>query len=206
MEPDAIAEPAASYRTPAAALDGWGTFRMEQEALERKRRIVGESLNRAGIPYAMIGGQAVAHYVGQVDPAAVRTTPNIDLLMNEEDLPAAEEALRPHGFKYRHAAGVHTFLDTTSARNGVHVVIADRKVRPEYPEPAPGLESVSRTGEDIAVIPFEKLVAMKLTSFRDIDRTHLDDMLDVGLLPGAVMEALPPALRERLRYLLDNPE
>ena len=42
------------------------------------------------------------------------------------------------------------------------------------------------------------LVRMKLTSFRDIDRVHVADMLSVGLIDEACRAALPPVLVERL--------
>jgi len=39
---------------------------------------------------------------------------------------------------------------------------------------------------------------MKLTSFLDIDRAHVADLLDVGLIDGRVRQSLPDALKERL--------
>ena len=47
---------------------------------------------------------------------------------------------------------------------------------------------------------------MKLTSFRDKDRTHLRDMIDVEL--GRRIMAAAPSRRAgvRLKELLDNPE
>jgi hypothetical protein len=46
---------------------------------------------------------------------------------------------------------------------------------------------------------------MKLTSFRDKDRTHLRDMLEVGLIDDSWKARLPEPLAERLQVLLDNP-
>ena len=39
---------------------------------------------------------------------------------------------------------------------------------------------------------------MKLTSFRDIDRVHVADLLAVGLIDDRVRKELPAALAERL--------
>jgi hypothetical protein len=50
------------------------------------------------------------------------------------------------------------------------------------------------------------LVRMKLTSFRDKDRTHLRDLIDVGLLEASRVSQLPTELGTRLQSLLDNPE
>ncbi len=46
---------------------------------------------------------------------------------------------------------------------------------------------------------------MKLTSWRDKDRTHLRDMIHVGLIDATWPARLPPPLGERLQSLLDNP-
>ena len=56
------------------------------------------------------------------------------------------------------------------------------------------------------MLAFESLVKMKLTSFRDKDRTHLRDMIDVGLLDYSWLDRLPPELSPRLKQLLDHPE
>jgi hypothetical protein len=47
---------------------------------------------------------------------------------------------------------------------------------------------------------------MKLTAFLDKDRTHLRDLIDVGLLDATWLERLPGALAQRLQQLLETPE
>jgi hypothetical protein len=47
---------------------------------------------------------------------------------------------------------------------------------------------------------------MKLTSFRDKDKTHLRDMLEVGLLHQSWLKRFPPELAARLQRLIDTPE
>ncbi len=47
---------------------------------------------------------------------------------------------------------------------------------------------------------------MKLVAYRDKDRTHLRDMLDVGLIDASWRDRLPPELAARLQALIDNPE
>jgi hypothetical protein len=56
------------------------------------------------------------------------------------------------------------------------------------------------------IVKFDRLLVMKLTAFRDKDRTHLRDMIDVGLIDAATLDRLPPELRPRLEQLLNNPE
>jgi len=48
-------------------------------------------------------------------------------------------------------------------------------------------------------------VQMKLTSFRDKDRTHLRDLIGVGSIDQSWTARLPPELAARLQQLLDNP-
>jgi hypothetical protein len=52
----------------------------------------------------------------------------------------------------------------------------------------------------------DRLIVMKLTAFRDKDRTHLRDMIDVGLIDAATVGRLPEPLRGRLEQLLANPD
>jgi hypothetical protein len=81
-----------------------------EKVRERLLRATG-ALEAARIPYAVIGGNAVAAWVSRVDEAAVRNTRDVDLLLRREDLVAATRALAATGFVHRHAAGVDRFLD-----------------------------------------------------------------------------------------------
>jgi len=47
---------------------------------------------------------------------------------------------------------------------------------------------------------------MKLTSFRDKDRTHLRDMLEVGLIDAGWKNRFDGELAARLQHLLDTPD
>lgn len=72
------------------------------------------ALNRAGIPYAVIGGNAVANWVSRMNPSAVRFIKDVDLLIQRNDLAAMIPALEQSGFKYRHAAGIDFSWMTTA--------------------------------------------------------------------------------------------
>jgi nucleotidyltransferase AbiEii toxin of type IV toxin-antitoxin system len=165
------------------------------------------ALEQAGVPYAVIGGNAVAAWVSRIDEAAVRYTQDVDILLRRADLPAARTALEKAGFVYRHAAGIDMFLDGpgAKARDAVHVLFEREKVRPEYVLPTPDVTE-SEAATSYRVLQLEPLVCMKLTSFRDKDRTHLRDMLDVGLIDASWLTRLPPELAGRLQQLLDTPE
>ena len=47
---------------------------------------------------------------------------------------------------------------------------------------------------------------MKLTSFRDRDRTHLRDMLEIGLIDASWAERFPEELGTRLKQLIGDPD
>jgi hypothetical protein len=165
------------------------------------------ALETAGIAYAVIGGNAVAAWVGQVDQSAVRFTQDVDLLIRRVDLEAAKAALEPAGFRYRHTASIDMFLDgaDAKARDAVHVVFAGERVRPEYALTAPDVVD-AEDSEAFRVLRLDALVRMKLTSFRDKDRTHLRDLIGVGLVDELWPARLPDELASRLQGLLDTPE
>jgi hypothetical protein len=99
------------------------------------------------------------------------------------------------------------FLDGSEGRfrDAVHVLFAGEKVREEYPEPAADVDE-SEAGDEYRVLSLDALVRMKLTSFGDKDRTHLRDLIDVGLVDTEWTSRLPAPLAARLQQLLDNPD
>jgi hypothetical protein len=165
------------------------------------------ALRDAGIPYAVVGGNAVAAWVARIDGSAVRNTQDVDILLRREDLEAAREAMAREGFVYRHVKGVDLFLDgpLARARDAVHIMFAGEKFRPEYDLPAPDVAD-AETAPEFRLLNIEPLVAMKLTSFRLKDQVHLQDLVAVGLIDESWLDRVPPTLRERLRELLENPE
>jgi hypothetical protein len=182
------------------------TLQAVEKVRERLLRATA-ALEKAGVAYAVIGGNAVATWVGQVDQSAVRFTQDVDLLIRRADLDAAKAALEPAGFIYRHVARIDLFLDGphAKARDALHIIFAGEKVRVDYALPAPDVAE-SEPSETFRVLRLDALVRMKLTSFRDKDRTHLRDMLGVGLLDASWHTRLPDELAARLQMLIDNPD
>ena len=185
----------------------WERIERAVEKVKERMRRVTRALNDAGIPYAIIGGNAVQHWVAQVDESVVRNTRDVDIIINESDLDRAKVALEAAGFIYRRAAGVTMFLDGpgAKARDAVHVLFAGKKVRKEYPEAVPTIEDYELI-DDVRVVPLEALVRMKLTSFRDKDKVHVRDMISVGLVDASWLDRLSPELARRLQELLDDPD
>ena len=183
--------------------------RLEQAVEKVRGRLLRSTaaLEAAGVPYAVIGGNAVMAWVEQVDEAAVRFTQDVDLVLRREDLPRAGEALAKAGFVHRHSAGIDMFLDgpEAKARDAVHVLFSGEKVRPDYVTAVPDVAEHVSFGP-YRVLSLEALVQMKLTSYRDKDRPHLRDMLSIGLLDVIWTKKLPAVLATRLKHLIDTPD
>jgi hypothetical protein len=185
----------------------WQRMVTAVEKVRDRLRRAAEALETAQIPYAVVGGNAVAAWVSEVDESAVRNTQDAGILLRRADLDRAKEALAKAGFIYRHAASIDMFLDgpRAKARDAVHVVFAGEKIRKEYLLPAPDV-SESKATPTSRVLSLDALVRMKLNSFRRKDQVHVLDLIDVGLVDATWRDRLPPELAERLQSLLDNPE
>jgi len=170
---------------------------------ERLQRIA-RALEEASVPFALVGGQAVALWVATKDPAAVRTTKDVDILLRREDLPRARAAALNVNLDYFELMGVGMFLerDDPNPRHAVRLIWANEKVRPEYSLASPSIDEreILEPGKPVVSLP--GLVRMKLLSNRDQDRVHLRDMIDVGLIDRDLLQGLPPDLAGRLDVLL----
>ena len=72
---------------------------MAVDRVERRLRLVTAALDAVDIPYAVIGGNAVASWVGRVDPSATRATRGVDLLVQKGDSARLTEAMKALGFE-----------------------------------------------------------------------------------------------------------
>jgi len=180
-------------------------FSAVEKVRDRLRRAT-TALEAAGIPYAVVGGNAVAAWVGEVDEAAVRFTQVVDILLKRDDLNLANAALEAAGFVYRHVKSIDMFLDgpNAKARDAVHILFAGEKVLQEDLAAAPNVEQSRRSGV-YQVLELESLVRMKLTAYRRKDQVHIQDMIDVGLIDATWPARLPGELAARLQSLLDDP-
>ncbi len=191
---------------PFAALQ---RFEEAMETIAERVMRVTAALERHQVPYQVIGGVAVAAWVAQVDPEAVRATRDVDLVIRRSDLERARAAVEEAGFIFRQVLGIAMFLDKEKprVRGGVHLRFENEKVRREDPHAVPPLaENPPRSQQGFRITPLESLVRMKLTSFRDKDRVHLRDLLDVELITPEIEKSLPPDLQQRLQHLRETPE
>lgn len=201
------------------SLNAWTaqTVGMSPDILDRMERAVAKvrerllrattALNQAGVPYAVIGGNAVASWVATIDEGAVRNTRDVDLLVRRSDLPSITAALMQVGFVRDELLEVVMFRDGAEGKpsEAVHLLFAGEKTRPDHLLPAPEIQTVSDPA-DFRVIMLESLVVMLLTSDRNEDGMHANDLIGVGLVDASWLPKLPPELARRLKQILDTPD
>lgn len=164
------------------------------------------ALGQAGIPYAVVGGNAVASWVATVDEGAVRNTRDVDLLVRRSDMPAITAALEQAGFVHDEMLDF-MFRDGPEGKpsEAVHLLFVAEKTRPDQLLPAPEIQTVQDLA-NFSVIALESLVVMNLTSNRADDGMYLRDLIGVGLIDTSWLTRLPPELAERLKQILDTPD
>jgi hypothetical protein len=191
----------------------WQRMKDAVENVRRRLLRAAAALDAARVPYAVIGGNAVAAWVSRADEAAVRNTRDVDVLLRREDLPAATEALAAAGFVHRRVAflgqagGMEVFLDGAEGkvRDAVHIVFAAERTRLNQPEPNASVEESEDAG-DFRLISLEALVRMKLSAWRDKDRVHLRDLASVGLIDETWTTRFPTPLQSRIQEILASSE
>jgi hypothetical protein len=188
---------------------GWDILdRMERAVAKVRDRLLRATaaLNAAGVPYAVVGGHAVASWVATIDEGAVRNTRDIDLLVRRADLPVLTAALEQIGFIRAEVLDLPMFLDGPAAKpsESIHLLFTAERTRPDHLLPAPDLTTITDPA-GFRVITLDALLVMKLMSNRDKDRTHVRDLVEVGLIDASWVGQLPPELGERLQHILDTP-
>jgi hypothetical protein len=183
--------------------------RMERAVAKVRERLLRATaaLNQAGLPYAVVGGNAVASWVATIDEGAVRNTRDVDLLVRRGDLPAVTAALEQAGFVAGELLGVTMFRDGPDGKpsEAVHLLFAGELTRPGDVLPAPEIETVDDPA-NYRVIALQSLVEMKLLSNRRKDQVHILDLLGVGLIDSSWLPRFPPELANRLKQILDTPD
>ena len=188
-------------------INGWERALMAAEKVKERLRRATRALDDAGVPYAVVGGNAVAEWVARIDEGAIRNTRDVDLLIQRADLGAARTALEATGFIYYQLLDVDMFIDGPQGRpsEAIHLLYAGEKVRRDDEHALPNLDESERAAE-FQVTSLEALLRMKLIAWRDKDRTHLRDLLGMGLIDESWYSRLCPEHAERLQHLIDNPD
>ncbi len=185
---------------------GWERTLIAAEKVKERLRRATRTLDAAGVPYAVAGGNAVAEWVGRIDEDAVRNTREVDILIRRHDFPAARACLETVGFVYHELLDIDTFVDGPQGKpsGGIHLLYAGEKVRRDDDFNLPEIEESERAIE-FQVVKLDALLVMKLTSYRLKDRVHILDMIGVGLIDATWPARFPPPLGARLQQLLDDP-
>jgi hypothetical protein len=197
-----------------AAILGQTSWTRMSEGIEKVKarlRRATALLDAAGLPYAVIGGNSVAAWVSRVDDSVVRNTRDVDLLVRRADMDRIITVMSAGGFIHRSVSilggngRIEMFLDGpgAKARDGVYLIFSGEKVNPEALEPSPNVDEVDESHGDFRLIALDALITMKLTSYRRIDRVHLHDMMEIGMLGESWLPRVPVSLRDRLQALLD---
>src|SRR3979411_36461 len=109
---------------PAVAPSGWGRAVMAAEKVKERWRRATKALDDAGVPYAVVGGNAVAEWVARADEGAVRNTRDVDLLVRRADFAAVRTTLEAAGFVYYQLLDAEMFIDGPQGRpsEAVHLL------------------------------------------------------------------------------------
>jgi hypothetical protein len=215
-----VREDGAAYGAVTAGIVVMEGARLEEaeqymRSLRAKAVSVSQALAAAGVPHAVIGGMAVLAHLLRVDKSADRITRDLDVLINRADVERAAQALNPLGFRYRVVLGIPAFVPPREKdrrqhrfRESVHLVWAGEKVRPDYPLPAPSLAEAPTvlSPEGYACLDVERLLRMKLTSFRHKDIAHVQDLMELRLITKKMEAGLPPELRARMEQVKRDTE
>ena len=173
---------------------------MGTQRVEQRLRDVTAALGKAGIPYAVIGGNAVNHWVATRNRYATVTTRDVDILVNRGDVDRVAATVTAIGFLRSDLRKLVMFVqpDEPDRRSGVHLHWAGERVRPSYVVPAPDTAESVDSGDGYRVIALGALVSMKLASFRTKDRVHLELLLSLGMIDESIRASLHPELASRL--------
>lgn len=176
------------------------------EVEELLRRIT-NAFDVDGVPYCVIGGNAVAAWVSTINPGATRTTKDVNILLRECDLEIAKQASAKVDLDYYEVLDVPMFLPrmNPNPKTGVRILLAGQRVRGSDLVPAPDVAESIRLAEGFSVVDLAALVRMKLVSYRRRDQVHVEDMIEQGLITKEIEDGLPDELRKRLEIIRTTP-
>ncbi len=182
---------------------------LAEQRVENRLRLAVQAMESTNIRYAVIGAYAVAAWMEWRGLGGVRGTPNVDLMIQREDLSAATHALIGAGF-VPYDSSSQLFVDDPEQEsrriwNGLRLRFAHERVKPDNLFPHPDVDQVTELNGR-RVLSLEPLVVTKLVGWRTIDRVHLIDMAQVRLVERNWCERLPEPLAVRLAELFDTEE
>jgi hypothetical protein len=169
-------------------------------------RRLAQRLDAEGIPYALLGGLALAQH------GYPRLTEDIDLLLTLSGLERFRQRLVGRGYRLAFSGAKKTFRD---AETGVRIEIVTAG---EYPGdglpkpvafPDPTTQGVTQDIEGLRVVTLERLIELKLASgmsapHRLRDLADVQDLITRLSLPLALADRLDPWVRATYRDLWEK--
>jgi hypothetical protein len=165
-------------------------FFMKKGIVFETMRRLAQHLHAEGIPYAVIGGMALAAH------GYVRMTLDVDILLTPEGLADFREKLVGKGYVAGFPGAAKSFRDAESNVK-IEIITAGEFPGDGLPKPVSFPEPEGQTIEedDVLVINLEKLIELKLAS--GLSATHrMRDLADVQDLILALN--LPLELKDKL--------
>ena len=177
-----------------------------QGQLHSALRRLAQRLNEEGIPYALLGGLALAEH------GYPRLTEDIDVLMTPRGLERFRQSLVGQEYQPDLQGGAKALRDTET---GVRIEVVTTG---EYPGdglpkpvafPDPAAPGVTVEVEDLRVVALEKLVELKLASgtsapHRLRDLADVQDLIVRLELPLALADQLDPSVQAAYRDLWEK--
>ncbi|HMQ51337.1 MAG TPA: nucleotidyltransferase family protein [Anaerolineae bacterium] len=183
-------------RSPQAVFEEASLYFMQQGDLYKALRNLIECLEAAEIPYALIGGLALAQH------GFVRMTDDIDILLTPAGLATFKEKALGRGYVLAFKDAAKTFRDTDT---GVRIEVITTGEYPGdglpkaimFPDPA---EASTMTKGDFRVVTLAKLVELKLASgmtapHRRRDLADVQDLIRVLDLAQSFADQLDPSVK-----------
>jgi len=193
--------------------DTWDIIDRLDELIQELLLASTQAMNEAHINYAVIGGHAVHHWVSTISPIAARTSPNVNLMINHTDYQKCLDALCGLGFEQIPKNGqmrlvnpLDDFYPKNKRQRYVSIHFCNEMVNPVDHLPNPDLSDLVFNPLGYWVVSLETVTKMKLNAFRLIDRVHLIDLLQNGLIDNSLCHQLSSPLAARLKELCDLPE
>jgi hypothetical protein len=164
------------------------------------------ALKAHNVPYAVVGGNAVAAWVATVDEAAVRNTQHVDVLIRRADFDQARAALEAERFVHHRDGDRNLFVEhaNASVRHAVRLHYSGDVVSTDPWTVNPDVNESVVVGT-LRVLDLNALVAVELGAFQVVNSLNVRDLIDVELVDSRWLHKLAPELAVRLQLLLDTP-
>ncbi len=165
-----------------------------------------QRLNAEGIPYALLGGLALAEH------GYPRLTEDIDLLLTPSGLERFRQQLVGRGYRPAFSGAEKTFRDTETGVR-IEIVTAGEYPGDGLPKPVafpdPAAPGVTVEIEGIRVVTLEKLIELKLASGMSAshqlrDLADVQDLITRLRLPLTLADRLDPSVQAAYQDLWEK--